>query len=189
MTGDATATSRPAPTAPAASGRPETVATVADSFSELQRTVRRAKARLLAASDDVDSATRLLLHTVAGEGPMRASALAASVQADLSTVSRQVTTLVARGFLARQADQLDGRACLLAVTDAGRAAITEHEQRRQAFFDAVLADWSAQEMRQFAQELERFAVAYDQVHISWMRERTRRPDDRPEGSAREGSAG
>jgi DNA-binding MarR family transcriptional regulator len=164
------------------------VATVADSFSEVQRTVRRAKARLLAAAgDDVDPAARLVLHTVAGEGPMRASALAVSVQADLSTVSRQVTMLVARGFLVRQADQLDGRACLLAVTDAGRAAITEHEQRRQAFFDAVLVDWSTEEMLQFAQELERFAVAYDQAHISLMRERTRRPDDRPGAHTRTGA--
>jgi hypothetical protein len=31
-----------------------------------------------------------------------------------------------------------GRACVLAVTDAGRAAIAEHERGRQAFFDEVL---------------------------------------------------
>ena len=120
--------------------RPDTVASVAESFVGLQRTVRRSKARLLAAaSNDVESATQVLLHTVAAEGPMRASALAASVQADLSTVSRQVAVLVSRGVLERQADQLDGRASLLAVTEAGRAAVAEHDQGRQAFFDEVLA--------------------------------------------------
>ena len=160
-------------------GRREPVALVADSFSELQRTVRRSKARLLAAGDDVDSATQLLLHTVAAEGPMRASALAASVQADLSTVSRQVAALVGRGLLERQADQFDGRACLLAVTDTGRAAITEHEQGRQKFFDAVLADWNTEEMRQFARQLERFTAAYDRVHTAWMNERAGRPDSHP----------
>ena len=160
-------------------GRREPVASVADSFSELQRTVRRSKARLLATGDDVDSATQLLLHTVAADGPMRASALAASVQADLSTVSRQVAALVGRGLLERQADQFDGRACLLAVTDAGRAAIAEHEQGRQKFFDAVLADWNTEEMRQFARQLERFTAAYDRVHTAWMNERAGRPDSHP----------
>jgi len=170
MADSATAASPPARAEAAL--RQETVASVAESFIDLQRTVRRSKARLLAAAgNDVESATQLLLHTVAAEGPMRASALAASVQADLSTVSRQVTALVGRGLLERQADQLDGRASLLAVTGAGRAAIAEHEERRQAFFDEVLAGWSTEEMGQFAQQLERFTAAYDDVHTAWMNER------------------
>ncbi len=42
------------------------MASVAESFTDLLRTVRRSKARLLAAAgDDVESATHLLLHTVA----------------------------------------------------------------------------------------------------------------------------
>jgi DNA-binding MarR family transcriptional regulator len=88
------------------------------------------------------------------------------VHSDLSTVSRQVTTLVNRGLLERRADQLDGRACLLAVTDAGRAAIAEHEQGRQAFFDEVLTGWSTEEMGEFARQLERFTGAYDQIHAA-----------------------
>ena len=182
MAGSAAATPSPAP-AGAGSGRPpgdrpESVASVAESFVDLQRTVRRSKARLLAAAgDDVESATHVLLQAVAADGPMRASALAASVQADLSTVSRQVAVLVGRGLLERQADQLDGRACLLAVTAAGRDAIAEHERGRQAFFDEVLTGWGSAEMRQFAQQLERFTAAYDRVHTAWM---SRRPG--PEGS-------
>jgi DNA-binding MarR family transcriptional regulator len=147
--------------------REKTVAWVADSFGDSQRTVRRWRARLLAAAgDDVDSAAKLLLHTVATEGPMRSSALAASVQADLSTVSRQVASLVSRGLLERRADQLDGRASLLAVTGAGEVALAEREQGRQAFYDEVLADWSDEEMRQFARQLERFTAAYDRVSVA-----------------------
>ena len=177
MTDDATAAPPPVPAGAAAGARRETVASVADSFRELQRMVRRSKARLLAAAgDDVESAAQVLLDAVAAEGPMRASALAASVQADLSTVSRQVAALVSRGLLERQADQCDGRASLLAVTGAGRAAVAEHEQGRQEFFDAVLADWGAEEMRQFARQLERFTGAYDHVHTAWVTEQTRHPD-------------
>jgi DNA-binding MarR family transcriptional regulator len=170
--------SAPAETAPRRSSddRMEIVTLVAESFIDLQRTVRRSKARLLAAAgNDVESATQVLLHAVAADGPMRASALAASVQADLSTVSRQVAALVGRGLLERQADQLDGRASLLAVTDSGRAAIAEHEQGRQAFFDEVLAGWSAEEMRQFAQQVERFTAAYDHVHTAWLNKRVADP--------------
>jgi DNA-binding MarR family transcriptional regulator len=159
--------------------RRQTVTSVMDSFVDLQRTVRRSKARLLAAAgNDVESATQVLLRTVAAEGPMRASALAASVQADLSTVSRQVTALVSRGLLERQADQLDGRASLLVVTEAGRAALAQYDHGRQAFFDEVLTAWSPAEMRQFAQQLERFTAAYDRIHTARMTERTRaaRPD-------------
>ena len=160
-----------------AEGRLDAVASVTESFIDLQRTVRRSKARLLAAAgNDVESATHLLLHAVESEGPMRASALATSVHSDLSTVSRQVTTLVNRGLLERRADQLDGRACLLAVTDAGRAAIAEHEQGRQAFFDDVLTGWSTEEIRQFAQQLERFTAAYDRVHAALVGARAWHPD-------------
>src|SRR3984957_3058374 len=72
--------------------RTAAVASVTDSFIDLQRTVRRSKARLLAAAgNDVESATHLLLHTVESEGPMRASTLAASAHADLSTISRPIS--------------------------------------------------------------------------------------------------
>ena len=157
--------------------RTTAVASVTDSFIDLQRTVRRSKARLLAAAgNDVESATHLLLHTVESEGPMRASALATSVHSDLSTVSRQVAALVSRGLLERRADQSDGRACVLAVTDAGRAAIAEHDRGRQAFFDEVLAGWSADELRQFGQQMERFTAAYDRVHAARVSARAPHPD-------------
>jgi DNA-binding MarR family transcriptional regulator len=160
-------------------------ASVAESFIDLQRTVRRSKARLLAAAgNDVDSASQVLLHTVGADGPMRASALAASIQADLSTVSRQVSTLVTRGLLERQADQCDGRASLLAVTDAGRAAIAQHEQGRQTFFDEVLAGWSDAEMRQFARQLERFTAAYDHIHTARVNERAARTGRHPGARSR-----
>ncbi|WP_225448683.1 MarR family winged helix-turn-helix transcriptional regulator [Streptacidiphilus sp. P02-A3a] len=162
------------------------VASVADSVIDLLRTVRRSKARLLAAAgDDVDSATQVLLRTVAAEGPMRASALAVSAQSDLSTISRQVAAMVTRGLLRRQADPVDGRASLLDVTDAGQALIADHEHARTAFFEQVLRGWSPDELGQFGDLLDRFTAAYDTTHIHWMtdaRRRSARPGDSEEGS-------
>jgi DNA-binding MarR family transcriptional regulator len=172
---------------PEDAGRETDVASVASSVIDLLRTVRRSKARLLAAaSDDVDSATQVLLRTAATEGPMRASALSASVHSDLSTVSRQVAALVTRGLLERRADPVDGRACLLVVTDAGRAMIAEHEQARLAFFEEVLGGWSPEERGQFAHLLGRFTAAYETTHTHWMTgaaQRSARTGDSEEGTA------
>ena len=167
-------------------GRGAGVASVADSVVELLRTVRRSKARLLAAAgDNIDSATQMLLRTMADDGPMRASALAAAVQSDLSTVSRQVAALVGRGLLERRADPVDGRASLLVVTEAGHGVIAEHEHAREAFFEQLLSGWTPEELRQFAHLLERFTADYDTTHTQWMTGATRqaaRPDDQEEGS-------
>jgi len=162
------ATSSPVPTAPARAA----TGAVADSVLGLMRTVRKAKARMAAnARGDVESATQLLLHTVAAHGPLRTSALAESVHSDLSTVSRQVGALVAAGMLERRADPADGRACLLALTPAGEAAVAEHEQGRANFFAAVLDGWAEDELLQFAGLLDRFTASYDHVHSAWIAER------------------
>jgi DNA-binding MarR family transcriptional regulator len=161
-------TSSPVPASP---GRATTGA-VADSVLDLMRTVRKAKARMVAdARGDVESATQLLLHTVAAHGPVRTSALAVSVHSDLSTVSRQVGTLVAGGLLERRADPADGRACLLALTPAGEAAVADHERGRAGFFAAVLDGWTQDELLQFAGLLDRFTASYDHVHAAWIAER------------------
>ena len=156
--------------------RPEAAEAVADSISGLLRTVRKAKARMMSKRGDVESAMVLLLHTVAETGPVRASTLAASVQSDLSTVSRQAATLVSSGLLERRADPVDGRAGLLALTPAGEASLAEHVQARAAFFENVLDGWTEDEMGQFAGLLARFTASYDRVHAAWTTERTPRTD-------------
>jgi DNA-binding MarR family transcriptional regulator len=191
MTGPAGLHSPSAPAVPApwdvAPPSPQPgVAAVADSLAGLLRTVRRAKSRHATVSgDDVESVTGLLLRTVAVEGPMRASALALSVHSDLSTVSRQVAALVAKGLLERRADPLDGRACLLAVTELGDQALAERERMRGAFFAHVLDGWGAAELERFAASLERLTDDYDRTHAAWMAERAARQDqDQTQESAR-----
>jgi DNA-binding MarR family transcriptional regulator len=159
---------------------PAAAEAVAHEVLDLLRTVRKAKARMAAdAGGDVESATRLLLHTVATSGPVRTSALAASVHSDLSTVSRQVAALVTGGLLERRADPADGRACLLALTPAGEAAVAEHLAGRAAFFAEVLDGWSEDEMRQFGGLLARFTASYDQVHATWVANRVTRRTAQP----------
>ncbi len=155
-----------------ARGRAAGVAAVADNVLALMRTFTKAKTRMLQnAQNDVEWAANVLLRSLGVEGPMRASALAESVQSDLSTVSRQVAALVKGGLLERRADPVDGRACLLIPTEAGRAVIARHDQVRMEFFARMLQDWSAAELDQFAALLARFAEAYDHTNRTWMSER------------------
>ncbi len=63
-------------------------------------------------------------------GATRQTDLAARMNLDLSTVSRQVRTLEELGFVQRAADPDDGRAQVLAVTAAGRREINRQRARR-----------------------------------------------------------
>lgn len=148
------------------------VTAVADSVRDLVGAVRKSKARMTAdGRDDVDSATHTVLHMVAVGGPMRASELAGCVHSDLSTVSRQAAALVADGLLERRADPVDGRASLLALTEAGEAAVAAHEASRVAFFARVLDGWTEGDLRQFASMMSQFTASYDRVHAAVIAER------------------
>jgi DNA-binding MarR family transcriptional regulator len=151
------------------------VTAVADSVRDLVKAIRKSKARMTAEGrDDVESATHAVLHVVAVGGPMRASELAGSVHSDLSTVSRQAAGLVADGLLERRADPVDGRASLLALTEAGEAAVAAHEAGRMAFFARVLDGWTEGDLRQFASMLSQFTASYDEVHAAVIAERAER---------------
>src|SRR6185436_2458083 len=53
------------------------------------------------------------------DGPRRVSLLADCVYSDVSTVSRQVTTLVSHGLLEKVADTHDGRAFMVSLSAEG----------------------------------------------------------------------
>lgn len=73
---------------------------------------------------DGGAADRVLLARLVVGGDRRATDLAADAFLDLSTVSRQVRSLVERGLVARRPDPEDRRGTLLAATEAGRAAFS-----------------------------------------------------------------
>jgi DNA-binding MarR family transcriptional regulator len=82
------------------------------------------------------SVTTLALIQEMGEraSGCHAKELAARSGLDPSTVSRAVAAMVAQGLVERRADPHDGRATVLALTDAGEALLVE----AQAWFHGVL---------------------------------------------------
>jgi DNA-binding MarR family transcriptional regulator len=108
-----------------------------------------------AAEGGRERAALVLLFPLCRLGPLRQSALADLVHADPSTVSRHVTLLVDRGLVLRTADESDGRASQLVVTDAGRAVLEELRSEREAYFRTVTAEWTDDEIGTFSSLFER----------------------------------
>lgn len=89
--------------------------------------------------------------------PRRLSEIAERVHLDISTVSRQVSTLVAQGLVAKVADPSDGRAQMLTLTDGGRQMLIEVRGRRNGWLAEVVSDWSDADLATFDTLLSRFA--------------------------------
>jgi DNA-binding MarR family transcriptional regulator len=132
----------------------------------LMRLLERVQARHAAQeSDGLERATFLLLvHLVKG-GPRRLGALAEAVHSDASTVSRQAAALVKLGLAERQADPDDGRASLLAATEAGVRVFQDKRRRRNELSAQLLADWTAEDRRRLRELLVRFNDDYERFFL------------------------
>ncbi|WP_405577322.1 MarR family winged helix-turn-helix transcriptional regulator [Streptomyces sp. NBC_01190] len=130
----------------------EDSAALGDEMLRMVRHVRAWKQRL--PTDEWGD--RLLLGHLADSGPRRATDLAADTLLDLSTVSRQIRSLVERGLVERQPDPVDRRGALLSATDAGLDAVRAHRARRDEQLAHVLGDWPAEDRQTFVRLLRRF---------------------------------
>lgn len=152
----------------AAQWRAEQVAQLTEELAQLQRTFGRGRTRLLdAARHDVERATQVLVSALAASGPMRLGALAAVVQSDPSTVSRQVAALVRDGYVERRADPDDGRAVVLAVTAEGEQVYREHQQRRHTYYAEIFETWSSEDVVTFTCLLGRFEQELAERQAAW----------------------
>jgi DNA-binding MarR family transcriptional regulator len=121
------------------------VRTLAEQLPRFMRLVHALKTQL-AKTDSRDRAALVLLFPLARLGPLRQGALAELVHADPSTVSRHVAVLVEQGLVRRVADESDGRASRLHVTDAGHAALEGLRRERENHLAQVTAGWDAAEL-------------------------------------------
>jgi len=88
---------------------------------------------------------------------MRVSELADLLHTDISTVSRQVSSLVDLQFVTRGPDPDDGRAQALSLSDQGRELLADIRASRDVWLQGVLADWSDEDVRRFSTHLQHFA--------------------------------
>ncbi|POX38265.1 MarR family transcriptional regulator [Streptomyces sp. Ru73] len=109
--------------------------------SEIVRFSRLVTAWRRHAKTDAGAADRVLLAKLVNHGDRRATDLAADALLDLSTVSRQVRSLVERGLVERYPDPEDRRGTLLRATEAGHAAFGEYRRQRDTKLAALLEPW------------------------------------------------
>ena len=98
----------------------------------------------------------MLLIPLHLRGAMRSQALADLTHTDPSTISRHVSLLLNEGLIARQADQTDGRASLLVLTDKGSQRVGEMRQGRDEMVAGLLSGWSQTDIERLAKLLGRF---------------------------------
>jgi DNA-binding MarR family transcriptional regulator len=114
--------------------------TLSEQLPRFMRLIHAIKSALT--TDARERAALVLLYPLVRLGPLRQGALAELVHADPSTVSRHVAALVDEGLVRRVADESDGRASRLVVTDAGHAALETLRTEREFLLDRVTTGWS-----------------------------------------------
>ena len=119
--------------------------TLSEQMPRFMRLVHALKTQA-AKTDGGDRAALVLLFPLDRLGPLRQGALAELVHADPSTVSRHVAALVERGLVRRVADESDGRASRLVVTEDGHAALDALRRERESHLEQVTADWSGADL-------------------------------------------
>jgi DNA-binding MarR family transcriptional regulator len=122
------------------------LAEVRNLSEQLPRFMRVVHALKSQATDSRDRAALVLLFPLVRLGPLRQGALADLVHADPSTVSRHVGALVEQGLVRRVADETDGRASRLVVTDDGHAALEVLRREREAHLARATAGWDTADL-------------------------------------------
>jgi DNA-binding MarR family transcriptional regulator len=133
----------------------EQLATEVSTLMKLMHPVKAAAAREAGGGIGHDRSAMLLLFPLT-HGPLRPGALAEASFADPSTISRQVAELVKRGLVRREPDPSDGRASLLAITDAGREMCERLRRLRRDLLATAVDDWTDEELAALASLLNRF---------------------------------
>jgi len=127
------------------------------------RLVNKAKSQVSKQGPDgIERAAYAILFHLIHDGPQRTSKLAETLHAEISTISRQSSSLVQHGLVERQADPEDGRACLLAPTPEGLRVFEENRRQRNMWLATVLADWPEEDRTKLNELLDRLNTGIEQ---------------------------
>jgi DNA-binding MarR family transcriptional regulator len=146
-------------------------AATADELLDVLRAIVRASrvAKLAPESEDMPGWQVSLLALLAREGEQRLGHVAAHLEVDPSVVSRQVAALEQHGLVTRRPDPADGRAQLLAVSEAGLAALDVYRDLRARWVSEALDGWDDAEVAHLSARLQQLVT---DLH-SALAERTR----------------
>ena len=119
----------------------------------------RDEALIAAAGVRLDRALFPLLTGVERFGPVGVVELAAGLNRDHTTVSRQLAKLETLGLIERVDSADDRRARRAVVTSEGRAMSERIDAARQQMFRAIFSDWAPGEVAELTRLMTKFAAA------------------------------
>ncbi|POM23522.1 MarR family protein [Actinomadura rubteroloni] len=126
------------------------------------------------ARDRGDLTRNLVLNVIAeAPGEMTVGGIAAEMGVTQPVASRTIAACIADGLLRRAASQQDGRRIVLHLTPEGEAERRRFAAEQRTAFEAITAEWSADDRDCFA----RYLVRYGQDAADWTaRQRARKAD-------------
>ena len=109
----------------------------------------------------------LILTYLHEEDDVRSSKLVENFGIDKGAISRQISSLVDLGLVERFPDPEDGRATRLRLTDDAKTRIDAVRERRWGRFGERLAEWSDDDLADFARTLQHYNESLDsQAEVS-----------------------
>ncbi|MEU8297101.1 MarR family transcriptional regulator [Micromonospora sp. NPDC048909] len=103
----------------------------------------------------LDRAAYVILRHLADAGPQNVSALAARLNLDGSTVTRQVSAMQRDGLIVREPDPRDGRGMVVSPTPTGLQRMAAVQAARTRLYGDMLAEWAPQDRDTLAALLHR----------------------------------
>jgi DNA-binding MarR family transcriptional regulator len=130
----------------------------------LTRLVRLAESRRTSvpsqrAPNRLDRAAYTLLTRLEKCPATRLTELAALMEIDLSTASRQVRSLEERGYVSRVEDPRDQRTAWLQVTETGREALGAARALRVERISSRLSSWNEHDLEELARLLSKLVAS------------------------------
>lgn len=126
-------------------------------LGHLNRAVQQRRRTNPGALPPADFATLMQLRRHDGA---RSGDLAADEGTDASTMSRRICSLEERGLVAREPDPADGRASIVRLTEAGRAAADAEAAGRVAVISAALQPWDRAELTELTRMIRQLNDAF-----------------------------
>jgi DNA-binding MarR family transcriptional regulator len=143
-----------------------TIAVIESALHALARRLRQTRLHEYIswlAGDDVDQPGLAVLYVLNGEqelhGPeasLRITDAAAQLGIDAPAVTRKAQQLERLGLVTRARDVDDARATRLRLTPAGHKMLKQYLLARHRWLATLLADWPADDCREFARLIRRF---------------------------------
>ncbi|WP_020495731.1 MarR family winged helix-turn-helix transcriptional regulator [Sciscionella marina] len=104
----------------------------------------------------LDRSEYLLLRSLETTNSADIRSLAAALGLDPSTVGRQIAAMQHKGLVTRRSDPHDRRCSLISATAEGRSRMADTKGKRRQSLSETLDDWTDDELRAFAEHLQRY---------------------------------